>query len=203
MNRLVRERFGAVAKFYTWNHGRELQSDGLFALGNVQFKNYWTIFGNAMYFRGAQDDRGTRGGPSMAAPSARGAFIGVESDGRKRLRLSANSNYETNAAGAWNLSASLNLRFIPASSLEISSGPSFGRTHALAQYVDSIADPIAVATFGSRYVFATLNQKEFSLQTRVNYVLAPKMSVQVYMQPLVSVGDYLGFKEFEIGRAHV
>ncbi len=39
-------------------------------------------------------------------------------------------------------------------------------------------------------MFATLNQKEFSLQTRVNYVLSPKMSLQVYMQPLVSVGDY-------------
>ena len=196
VNRLARERFGAVAKFYTWNHARELQSDGLFALGNLQFKNYWTVFGNALYFRGAQDDRGTRGGPSMASPSARGAFMGVETDGRKRLRLSANTNYESNAAGAWNLNASLNLRFIPASSLEISSGPSLGRTHALAQYVDRIVDPVAVATFGSRYMFATLNQKEFSLQTRVNYVLSPKMSVQVYMQPLVSVGDYLEFKEF-------
>jgi Domain of unknown function (DUF5916)/Carbohydrate family 9 binding domain-like len=196
VNSVVRERFAAIAKFYTWNYGRELQSDGVFALGNVQFKNYWTAFGNALYFRAAQDDRGTRGGPSMASPSARGAFGGVESDGRKRLRLGANSNYESNEAGAWNVNASVNLRFIPASSLEISSGPSFGRTHALAQYVQSVVDPVATATFGSRYVFATLNQKEFSLQTRVNYVLSPKMSVQVYMQPLVSVGDYLEFKEF-------
>ena len=196
VNAVFRERFAAVAKFYTWNYGRELQSDGVFALGNAQFKNYWTVFGNAMYFRDAQDDRGTRGGPSMASPSARGASVGVESDGRKRLRLFANSNYESNAAGAWNLNANLSLRFIPLSSLEISSGPSFGRTHSLAQYVDTIVDPAAVATFGSRYMFATLNQKEFSLQTRVNYVLSPKMSVQVYMQPLVSVGDYLEFKEF-------
>ena len=196
VNRVVRQRFAAISKFYTWNYGRELQTDGLLAFGNVQFKNYWTVFGNALYFRGAQDDRATRGGPSMATPPADGAFVGVESDGRKRLRLSVNSNYESNAAGGWNVNAGLNLRFIPTSSLEISSGPSFGRTHALAQYVDSLVDPVAVATFGSRYVFATLNQKEFSLQTRVNYVLSPKMSVQLYMQPLVSVGDYIDFKEF-------
>jgi len=196
VNRVVRQRFAAISKFYTWNYGRELQTDGLFVLGNVEFKNYWTVFGNALYFRGAQDDRGTRGGPSMATPPANGAFFGVESDSRKRLRLSVNSNYESNAAGAWNTNASLNLRFIPASSLEISSGPSYSRSHGLAQYVDTTVDPVAVATFGSRYVFATLNQKEFSLQTRVNYVLSPKISVQVYMQPLVSVGDYLGFKEF-------
>jgi hypothetical protein len=201
VNKVVRERFAAVAKFYTWNYGREVQSDGVFALGNVQFKNYWTVFGNALYFRGAQDDRGTRGGPSMATPSSRGGFMGVESDGRKRLRLSATGNYESNAAGGWSVNGGLNLRFIPAASLEISSGPSFGRTRGLAQYVDTIVDPVAAATFGSRYVFATLDQKEFSLQTRVNYVLSPKMSVQVYMQPFVSVGDYRGFKEFARPRA--
>ena len=196
VNKVVRERFAAVSKFYTWNYAREVQTDGFFGFGNVQFKNYWTVFANALYFRGAQDDRATRGGPSMASPSSRGAFVGVEGDSRKRLRLSWNSNYESNVAGGWNLNAGLNLRYIPAASLEISSGPSFSRTHALTQYVDQIADPVAVQTFGSRYVFATLNQKEFSLQTRVNYVLSPKMSVQVYLQPLVSVGDYLEFKEF-------
>jgi hypothetical protein len=49
----------------------------------------------------------------MATPPARGAFMGVESDSRKRLRLSVNSNYESNAAGGWNVNARLNLRFIP------------------------------------------------------------------------------------------
>jgi len=196
VNKVVRERFAALAKFYTWNYAREVQTDGFFALGNVQFKNYWTVFGNALYFRPVQDDRATRGGPSMASPSSSGGFLGVESDGRKRLRLSWNSNYESNVAGGWNLNANLSLRYIPATSLEISSGPSFSRTHALAQYVDQFVDPVAVPTFGSRYVFATLNQKEFSLQTRVNYVLSPKMSLQVYLQPLVSVGDYFEFKEF-------
>ena len=68
-------------------------------------------------------------------------------------------------------------------------GPNFSRTHSLAQYVNTYADPVAAATFGSRYVFAMIDQREFSLQTRINYVLSPKMSLQVYMQPLVSVGD--------------
>ena len=90
----------------------------------------------------------------------------------------------------------LNVRYRPASSLEISAGPNFDRTHALAQYVDTFVDPVAADTYGSRYLFSTLDQKEFSLQTRVNYVMSPKMSLQVYMQPLVSVGQYTGFKQF-------
>ena len=90
----------------------------------------------------------------------------------------------------------LNVRYRPAPSLEISAGPNFQRTHNLSQYVDTFEDPAAADTFGARYIFSTLDQQEFSLQTRVNYVMSPKMSLQVYMQPLVSVGDYTGFKQF-------
>ena len=90
----------------------------------------------------------------------------------------------------------LNVRYRPAASLEISAGPGFDRNHGLSQYVDAFEDPIVADTYGSRYVFSTLDQKEFSLQTRVNYVMSPKMSLQVYMQPLVSVGHYTGFKQF-------
>ena len=94
------------------------------------------------------------------------------------------------------------MRYRPAASLEISSGPSFQRNHNLAQYVDTFVDGAAAETFGARYVFGTLHQKEFSLQTRVNFVVSPKMSLQVYLQPLVSVGDYDVFKELARPRTY-
>jgi hypothetical protein len=195
VNRVSRSRSVAVAKFYTWNYARELQTDGYFALGQIEFKNYWSLFGNALYFRPAQDDRSTRGGPSMAAPTARIAFVGFQSDRRQRISLDGTGNIEANAFGGRSKNLNLSIRYRPAASLEVSTGPSFGRTHSLAQYVNTYADPAAGATFGSRYVFATIDQREFSLQTRVNYVLSPKMSLQVYMQPLVSVGAYTDFKQ--------
>jgi hypothetical protein len=200
VNRFSRERFLAFAKFYTWNFARELQSDGIFALGNIQFKNYWTIFGNALFFRPVQDDRQTRGGPSMLSPTTRGGFLGLETDSRKRLSIGMNGNIFTSTAG-FNYTGSASVRYRPAASLEISSGPSFNRNHQLAQYVGTFVDPVAMPTFGSRYVFGTLDQKEFSLQTRVNVVLSPRMSIQLYMQPLVSVGDYTEFKELAHPRA--
>jgi hypothetical protein len=195
VNRFARERFVAIAKWYTWNFARELQGDGIHMFGNIQFRNYWTLFGNGFLFRGVQDDRATRGGPSMASPSAGGFSAGLESDGRKRLSVGTHGNIVTTEFGGSNVSASLSLRYRPADSLEISSGPSFDRNHDVAQYVGTFTDPAATATAGARYTFATLRQKEFSLQTRVNFVLSPKISLQVYMQPLVSVGDYDGFKE--------
>jgi len=195
VTRFTRNRFVGIAKWYTWNFAREIQGDGLHAFSHIEFKNYWSMFATGIFFRTTQDDRGTRGGPSMESPGVRGAFIGLESDSRKRVSLGFNGNIDTNKAGSSGLGAGLNIRYRPSASLDISSGPSFNRNHFLAQYVSTVADPVVTSTFGSRYVFATLDQKEFSLQTRVNYVLSPKMSLQVYMQPLVSVGDYGDFKQ--------
>jgi hypothetical protein len=195
VTRFARRRFLGIAKWYTWNFARELQGDGVHSFGNVQLKNYWSVFVNAGFFRRAQDDRATRGGPSMLSPRAQFAFVGVDSDQRKRVSIGANWNAEGNEFGGSSLGAGLSVRYRPAASLEISSGPSYQRNHNLAQYVDTFEDPVAAATYGARYVFGTLRQKEFSLQTRVNFVVSPKISLEVYMQPLVSVGDYDGFKE--------
>ena len=202
VNRFVRERFVAVAKWYTWNFAGERQRDGVHAFAQVQFKNYWSLFGGALYIRPGQDDRATRGGPSMRSTGARGGFFNLDSDSRKRVSGGLNAEVVTNAFDESSVSAGLTVRYRPSASLEISTGPSYQNNYQLAQYVGTFRDPVAAATYGSRYVFATLGQKEFSLQTRVNYILSPRMSLQVYMQPLVSVGDYRTFKELARPRTY-
>ena len=59
-----------------------------------------------------------------------------------------------------------------------------------------IEDPLAVATLGSRYVFGELDRTRFSMATRVNATFSPRLSLQLYVEPFVSVGDYGGLKEF-------
>ena len=85
------------------------------------------------------------------------------------ISLGVNGNLFTTEFGGFNLSTGLDVRYRPIASLEISTGPGFTRNYDLAQYVDRFADPVATATAGARYVFATLDQKEFSLQTRATY----------------------------------
>jgi len=60
--------------------------------------------------------------------------------------------------------------------------------------VTTADDASATATSGRRYVFARLQQKQFSLDTRVNVLFSAKASLQMFIQPLVVVGDYLDFK---------
>ncbi len=63
------------------------------------------------------------------------------------------------------------------------------------RYVTTQDDPADLGTFGSRYVFAQLEQRELTLTTRVNWILSPATSLRVFMQPLLAAGDYHGFKE--------
>ena len=60
----------------------------------------------------------------------------------------------------------------------------------------AVTDPDAVDTYGRRYVFATLDQHVVSLDTRLDWTLTPRLSIQLYLQPLVVSGNYDEFKEF-------
>src|SRR6185436_19055858 len=60
----------------------------------------------------------------------------------------------------------------------------------------------ATATFGARYVFGTLDQREVSIPLRVNLVLSPRLSLQLYTQALLSVGDYPAIRELAAPRTY-
>jgi hypothetical protein len=61
--------------------------------------------------------------------------------------------------------------------------------------VTSVEDATAVATYGNRYVFGTLDQTQLSMTTRLNLILTPRVYLQVFAQPLLAGGDYWNFKE--------
>lgn len=69
-----------------------------------------------------------------------------------------------------------------------------------AQYVASTPDAEYSATFGRRYLFADLERRELSMETRVNIALSPKVTFQLFAQPLLSAGDYLRYKQ--LARPH-
>ena len=90
----------------------------------------------------------------------------------------------------------MNLALQPAPNVRLSFGPSFGRFHNVSQFVRGVTDPEATGTYGRRSVFATLDQRELALDTRLSWTFSPKMSLQLFVQPLISTGDYTDYKEF-------
>src|SRR5258705_6155596 len=78
-----------IAKYYTWNFGRELQSNGLSVSANWNSLNYWNINTNVGRNERTLDDRLTRGGRSAEAPGGTNWNINMNSDSRKGMSLGA------------------------------------------------------------------------------------------------------------------
>ena len=79
--------------------------------------------------------------------------------------------------------------------VRLSFGPYVTHDVTMAQYVDQWSDSTAVATYGGRYLFAKIDQKEISANIRLDWTFTPQLSLQLYLQPLISVGTYSQFKE--------
>jgi hypothetical protein len=194
-DRFTRNRFLYVGKWWTWNYAEQLQGDGWNAQAYFQTLNYWSFYTYGAIRRQVQDDRLTRGGPIALRPGTRFFGTGVNSDSRKKISFSSEVNYGWTDAGGWEAFGYLGVNFKPTSSLTISTGPLISRSRGTSQYVNTVTDSTAVNTYGSRYVFADIDQFETAMTTRINWILSPKMSLQVYIQPLISVGDYWDYKE--------
>jgi hypothetical protein len=192
---VLRDRTIWVAKAYTWNFARELQSDVIGSQARFTFLNYWSAGVATFIGRRAFDDRLTRGGPSAMSPRGSDANGWVNTDGRKRLSLNINAGMSDNAAGGWGRSFGVTFNVKPSDRLSLSTGPDWNRSYGYAQYVRSVVDPTATSTFGGRYVFGGIDQWQLAMTTRANVIFSPHASLQVYMQPLLATGDYSGFKE--------
>jgi hypothetical protein len=190
-DRWTRYRGFWAARAWTWNFNRELLNNIWFGCASAQFLNYW--FANGCLFHGYRslDDRLTRGGVIAVNPHGNGFNGGFSTDGRKRISLDGYGGYDSDEFGGWssNNGVTVSLKGIP--SLTISAGPQLNRSRSLAQYVD---------TFGDRPVFATIDQRQLSMITRVNWTMNPRTSLQVFMQPLLATGGYDAFKELAAPR---
>jgi hypothetical protein len=116
-------------------------------------------------------------------------------DSRKALSVSGFASYSWTDAGGWQWNGGPSLNIKPSPKVTISTGPTWMRNHYEGQYVHTAADATAARTYGSRYVFGLLDQSQLVMTTRVSLILTPRVSVQVFAQPLLSAGDYTDFKE--------
>jgi hypothetical protein len=194
-DRFTRERQGWIAKAWTWNFNRQKLSDMWFACGHATLLNYWGVNGCAGFFRRTLDDQLTRGGPVTLSPQGRSVNVGFGSDGRKAVSFDANAGSDAAEFGGSGRNLGISITLKPSTSLTISTGPHLNWSTGPAQYVRTEADRAAGATFGSRYVFAGIDQTQVTLTTRLNFILTRRASLQVFMQPLLATGDYEQFKE--------
>ena len=117
------------------------------------------------------------------------------SDTRKPFYGTLNTTVGKGRSGSWTFNPGLSINWKATRTLNASINLDFSRVHSEAQYIVAISDPLATATYGSRYVFGALDQRQLSTTFRLNWTFTPKLSLQFYVQPLLSTGAYAGIKE--------
>ncbi len=179
----------------SWNYEGDPIQRQVFINGFGTFRNFWffNFFGG--YGLTVVDDRLTRGGPLAQIPSNFNGGAGIQTDQRHAGSGGFFFNYFHDVSGAWSLNLNPTVEYRPSSAIDVSVGPNYNVGRSTAQYVQTVSDPLASATYGGRYVFAELRSHELDLTVRINATLSPALSVQVYAQPFAFAGAYSGFKE--------
>lgn len=172
-----------------WNYGGDRLSTGLDIELGGQLLNYWS--GDIAFNKSfsAFDDRLTRGGPLTRSPALNGYNVSIESDERQPWTVDFSLDYEKGGIGR-STSFEVNVGFRPSPNWNISIAPEWSREQLNAQYIETVPDILARATFQNRYVFADLEQTEISLATRVSVTFSPALTLEVFARPFLGSGRF-------------
>ena len=187
-------RVGASPDFM-WNSSGDRILTSFNVTHRLQWLNYWGASVRFQYHFSALNDRLTRGGPLTHIPGAYSGNVNLSSDSRTDFGVRGRYNWRVSEEGSWQNSGSIDFTYSSGENLQLGFAPSINRSYSEAQYVTTIGDESATDTFGQRYIFAPIDQTTVSLETRLNITASPTLTFELYVQPLISSGQYEGLKE--------
>jgi hypothetical protein len=169
--------------------------------GNISatMPNFWNVGVFNIYHPSTYDERLTRGGPTVLHYGYELIGGNFSSDSRNPIVYGMNYSLSTpvdNSEGG-RQSYSPYVTFKPSSSMSLTLSPTWDHDFTAQQFVTSFSDPSAPTGFGNtRYVFGRLEQKTFSMDTRLNTTFTPNLTLELFAQPFLASGHYTSFKEF-------
>jgi uncharacterized protein DUF5916/cellulose/xylan binding protein with CBM9 domain len=183
---------------------RNFDSDVQFASvingASVTFKNFWNLAFTAWHDFPAQDERLTRGGPSMGYPYFNVGIISLSNASSAKTRWQGRVYYGKTELGAVTNRLSGLLSFKPGPRWNFSISPNFLRAQSPTQYVATRSDG-RTETGGKRYIFAFIDQSVFTSVVRLNYALTPDLTVEMYGEPFAASGRFDRYGELARPRA--
>jgi hypothetical protein len=155
--------------------------------GEIQFLNYWNLFLGTGRSGQAYDDLDTRGGPPILKPASWWFDSSAGTDSRKPWRVSFNFNASGDEAGGWNRRFGVDVRYQPVPQLQASLSGNYNYGVDDAQWV---ANEDATGDGVEDYIYGRLDRDVVSLTARTTYAFTRDMTLEVYLQPFVAVGNY-------------
>jgi len=187
---------------HTWNFGGDLINNYYRTGGYFELNNLWSFNYNIGFNGNQYDDRLTRGGPVASSPRSWNVNFNINSDQTKKVSFNVGGYIEKNAAGGYfgDYWSSFDMR--PATFIQLSISPELIIKKHNDQYVDTFADPEANQTYHNRYVFADIDQTSLYTTFRLDWTFTPDMSLQTYIRPFITSGDFYHYKEFTKPRGY-
>lgn len=185
--------FGGVFRSYDFGWNRIW--DGALISAEGSFLNYWGFNTLLAYNPDTISNDLTRGGPLVLIPSGYQIDLSMNTDGRKRIILAVSSGLYKRPTEGYRWNGSVSIRWKPSSNVSFSIGPGYSVRESSIQWVTRREDPLMTETYGVRYVFGDFLQKTISSDITLNWTFTPKLTLQLYLQPFIAVGEYDRFKE--------
>ncbi len=168
--------------------------------GEVVLKNFWDLSSYFDYQPRAFDHSATRGGPEMATPERWNWVVRLASKFGAQNAWNGRVYYGEDELGGQTYRLSGGLTLQPSTRFQVSATPNYLRAISPRQYVTTFTGSGPAATYGSRYVFARIDQSTFLMQLRANYTIAPDLTFELYGEPFAASGRYYGIGELAAAR---
>jgi len=201
-NRTFRNRTAYIYHNAAWNFGGDVIYNGVGVGLQGGWKNFWYSNVSGTMSLSRWDDRSTRGGPAIRRAGGWSVDTYHATDSRKPLSFDLSAGISGDGDGGWGHNARLGVAYRPTSSVRVSVGPSLSRARNTTQWVNTEADPAATATYGNRYIFATVDATELAMDTRVDWTFTPTLSLQLFAQPFVSSNDFHDYRSLARPRSY-
>jgi hypothetical protein len=202
---------GRMARFR--NYGTYLFGNHVYSLDGIstfqgyglgtyaqEAKSLWNYEMTLRYSPAAYDIRLLRGGPTARRPAEWRVNPFVGTDNRKPVVFGVFGSWRENDVGGFEHTIGTSVSARPRTNLRVSLDPTLTDFRTPTQYVQRVADPLAAATYGARYVFADVDQTTASMTARVNWTFTPRLTLETVLQPFVSAVRFRDYKEFTTPR---
>jgi hypothetical protein len=198
----------SLSSFHNWSHEalddpwdvgswHDARTNGNYSVNaNGEFLNWWSLRSSLRYSPQQMSRNATRGGPRMVGPGSISWNANLSSDRRRTLHVSVNYDQSRDLIGggaSQQIRADVNLR--PSDGVSVSVAPSWETSSSSDQYVTATSTLSYIPTFGYRYLFSDLDRTSLSMVTRLDWTFTPRLSLQLFAQPLLSSGDYVQYKQ--------
>ncbi len=188
--KVFRRMFVNLNQWTRYTYGGDRLSAGGNVNANWQFLNYWGGYAGIEQDIEGLNRNELRGGPMIRRPPSTNLWYGAYSDSRKRLSVEAGGwgfQQRDNDSRGWGVYQYL--RFRPTTSVELSVGPNFDRSHDDWLYLATVTTPS-----GTEYVLSETDFSTIRASLRANLTFSPTLTLQAYVEPFYSTVRRTTFK---------